>query len=420
MKSYSMKSAKRLLITLILLLFISACGRNTDTYDDDNDYIEYEEQDATKNNHEPANNENDDNNIKQEPTAVHRAAPVLNTYVQYALEIANARRLQIESLYYGDLRRYTYGRAAIEANTSQEIFERFEQFAWEWAPQFQYTREPSYTLTQQQALHDLRVLRLLMQQYYGAYIFYGGDDVFLPLFNEMELNVILHPAHYTNNALHFAGLIIHYLSHVIVDNHFFVHEWILGGWGHNYGWGTAAAYFITDMQFGRSEDGFFFEENGLYIQDIHGHDMDTLFRLSINQNGDLFYTPVVYLLDHVDIYYYPLFITDAQGDVQEIVLRRMAWPYLLGGYNDVTRDLITTQSQGDIPIVRILRMGYYYESDFQRLLEYAYDLRYEPIVIIDIRSNQGGSSELATRFMRALTGEPVSTHLMMLQYNTVF
>jgi len=412
MKSLGIKALGLLVITAILLV-IGACSRNVPPHDED---IVYNHSDPTPDDDIAYDH---DEPLPNDTTTYTPNQPAHNANVTYALERANERRRQIEGLYYGDLRQLSYGRAEIEANVHNEIIEHFGQYAWDWVRQFQYPVELPYTLTQQQALHDLQILRLLMQRYYGAYLYYGGDDVFLPLFATMEHIVIEHSGFITPYNL---ILLIHsHLSQVIVDNHFFVHHLILSRWGHESGFGTSAGFFITDLTFNRSEFGFYNRELDLYVREVQGHDMDSLFRLSINQNGDLFYTPVVYLLDHAGMHDYTLFVTHACGDEGEIVLRRMPFSDFVPAQNDVTRSQISTDLLNDIPIVQISRMGWpVYESDFQRLIEYAYDLRYEPVVIIDIRSNQGGNTELPVRFMRALTGQDVNMHTMMFQYNTFF
>jgi hypothetical protein len=174
--------------------------------------------------------------------------------------------------------------------------------------------------------------------------------------------------------------------------------------------GTTAEFFLGAANFfDRTLNGFRCQTTDLYVRETIGHNIDEVFKLSVNDNGELAYIPIVMLPGRSDLRSYSLTLIYENGEEETINLPRR------GTQRQTFREQPSLTRRNGIPIVSIMRMGFYPNGeDARQFLAYAEELREEPVVIIDIRSNMGGNNLLAAQFLHRLTGEIVPTNSVIL------
>ena len=263
------------------------------------------------------------------------------------------------------------------------------------------------SLSREEAAYDIKVLFELLRHIYAAYHYFGGDKVFLPMLDEI-LEEIDQRESWSDALL--VQLIQDRLGSVIIDNHFIINAYSGSTFGdphHSFVWNTP---------FDRSEQGFRKRDTGLYVVDVEGHDKYELFRLSINEAGEFFYIPVIFRRA-IEGSNYNLKITFEDGEQVTINLLRTVHEraHPRGARNSL-------HFQNGIPLVSIRRMGdsfnHYTHSHQEALqvLSYAEHLRDEPVIIVDIRSNEGGASALSYTWLYSLLGETVPTNFNWLGF----
>lgn len=259
---------------------------------------------------------------------------------------------------------------------------------------------PGAALTLAQAEADLDVLFRALQTTYGPYYAFGGDEAFgaakaavlqdckdaSPLTaGVLEQSLLKHLAfmkdgHFTING---TGL-----SEVQVDNSY-----------------SKVAYL-------KDEQGYYTQDGGRRVASVDGYaDLDGLFRLSASTNGQVVYYPGV-LTDFMTT---PGELTVRYTDGTADVLSADKWS---SGYEQSERT-VDLQYTRDIPVIFARNMGFD-EADGDTIgkefLSYAEQLRDEPVVILDLRSNGGGNGMLPLKWLAAWTGSPVTNNYRELMY----
>lgn len=255
---------------------------------------------------------------------------------------------------------------------------------------------PNFTISTEKAIYDVNLLFGLLRDMYGAYYYFGGDEVFLPLLDNIieELN---RWEHWSGSI--FETLLINNLSTIIADNHFRFGQRTIE---------ASASFFEPGLRFTRSDNGFRHLESGLYVTEVAGHNINDVFRLTIDEAGEFFYSIVIAIPN------------------EGILHQRMRYNITIVLENDkeITKSLRSTQTQqipfaepslwfeGDIPIVSIREMEQPnatdgLESNANKFLFFAEELADEPIIIIDVRSNRGGACVLSTMWLYRILGEVV-------------
>jgi len=261
---------------------------------------------------------------------------------------------------------------------------------------FNSTRASS--LSKEEAIYDMEMLFRLLRHMYAAYHYFGGDEIFLPM-QEAMLEEIALQERWSYNQL--AQLVQNNLGEVIIDNHF-----IINGYSGST-FNNPHHTFIWNTPFDRSERGFRERETGLYVAYVEGYDVNTLFRLTVNEAGEFYYAPVIFRRTAEGIYY-TLHITFENGEHRAINLVRTI--HNRAHANGASSSL---RFVNNIPIVSIRRMGDSFNPYTHRhqealqVLAYAEALRNEPVFILDIRSNEGGASSFSYQWLYKLMGEVV-------------
>jgi len=255
------------------------------------------------------------------------------------------------------------------------------------------------------ALHDTYILFKALAGAYGAYIYFGGDEVFLPVKSEI-IDVINTRKTWTPQAL--TELFHAKLSQVISDGHFYIGDMSLQA---NY------QFFTYSGRFYGSGNRFMCGVSGLYVRELllpclpdFILELNDTFRLSICESGNgLFYTPVVVLrINAEEVGPYELKIIYDDGTTDVVPLRALV-PECCGNL-DAPPSLNFIDC---VPVVSVRWMGnpvgIHTPNVHARLfLEYAYELSKEPVLILDLRCNMGGYGNLPEKWFYNLTGEIIS------------
>jgi len=265
-------------------------------------------------------------------------------------------------------------------------------------------------ITREEAEYDAKAFFELLRDVYGAYNYLGGDEVFLPLLDDVLQTIAQRwEGRELWSVVALSQVLWEKIPLVIADNHLVVDN----SWRPF----ASASYFVWGIPFDRTENGFRKRDTGLYVVNVDGHEKDELFRLTMNEDGKFFYTAVVVRLVRPDIEEdsYSLNVTFDDGSFTTIDLTPEPFVPSFTWTNTSWREH-SLRFANEIPIVSIRSMNNPFQShahDYryaQRVLSFAENLRDEPVVIIDLRGNEGGHSILNKMFLHALLGEVVPSN----------
>jgi len=354
--------------------------------------------------------------------------------LQYTLNTAMARRQAIVKPDYRDLLYFVNENNRLVASW----IERYEDIA-EWNARFVQSFTPiarAHVISAEEAIEDAQRLLLLIRLQYGAYMHFGGDEVFIPLFERMIETLSAQDEWNPASGGDFTNVLHYYLSQAIQDNHFAIGGRVLGAPEYStlssFSMGVTSTFFVNAHSLSgdfigavieRSMNGFRFE-SGNYIASARGYfmvdglrsesegfdiDISTLFRLAVNEYGETAYIPVVAVCGRTEYQELKIVYTFENGNTATTV----AFPH--EPKQRQQRSASWRRVEG-IPVVEIMSMGFYPNgADAQLFLSAADDLRNESVIIVDVRSNSGGNNLLSVQFLHRLTGEVVPTNSVIFQ-----
>ncbi|MCL2397490.1 MAG: S41 family peptidase [Defluviitaleaceae bacterium] len=322
-------------------------------------------------------------------------AEIVPLTLQDVLGIASRRRESIVKPDYNILLAMTAGRTPIPGHPDGFFGDRGRG-------------EPLITVTVEDAIADAWELFGLLRDVYGGYVYFGGDEVFYAIFEEIETELLGLGS--TVGYAVFVNVLYRNLSRAVVDNHF-----VIG----NRRFGRDIAFFYpSGLYYDRSKNGFRNRETQLYLEHIEGHDINDVMRLHINDNGELFYRPVL-LIEEISDQRVQVYFMYEDGERARRMLRRESFEWR-------ERQYPSLEFIDGIPVVTVMTMGFDGHENALNIehavpfLSFAEELRDEPVVIVDIRGNGGGNGFLPTRWLYALTGEIVPSNYVSLstwEYN---
>jgi predicted small lipoprotein YifL len=335
----------------------------------------------------------------REPLEPERAE-ILPLDVHYALEAAHERRLGIEKPDYTVFYAMTQGRRPM---TWDQLYEYGLVEGGEWGEADWPTHLPI-----EDAKADAREFFAAIRHFYGGYVYFGGDEVFKPMLEAILAEIAAYgESHDYNGQISSAALgnILHsHLQTAIFDNHFAIGGQRLGSF--------ADFFQNAGLIFDRTPAGFRNRETGLYVTYVQNHEINELFRLAVNNAGELHYTPIVTLFDHDGIY--EIHIKYEDGSEVTTRLHRLATVHSPWSPARLT-------FREGIPIVTVNTMGFTAHDNSmsvqcaRNFLSFAEDLRDEPVIIVDLRTNGGGNGLMGKRWFYALLGEVIPTNFVSLQ-----
>jgi len=252
-----------------------------------------------------------------------------------------------------------------------------------------------HTISADAAAEDAVLFLETLRQLYGLYTYFGGDEVFMPMLD----NVLAHLAAVDEITVsQLRSMLFREVSLVVIDNHFWFDTTLPIN--------VSANFFTTDARFSRDAYGFWCKESGLLVSEIAGHDKQRLMRLSMDEYGNIFYSPIVYLMESRASYV--IDITFEDGGNSQLTL------YRFRDSDPVLRPPLGLEFIDNIPVVSITSMGWAHPTsdsyeDASTFVGFATKLRErdEPAIIIDVRGNRGGNGALSTQWLYELTGELV-------------
>ncbi|MCL1787013.1 MAG: S41 family peptidase [Defluviitaleaceae bacterium] len=258
-------------------------------------------------------------------------------------------------------------------------------------------------ISAEDAVYDTNVFFSLLRDIYGAYYCFGGDEVFLPMWDDIILQLQQQD---TWNMASFRNLLADNLSAVIGDNHFWIDNRLIA---------ASTFFFEFGHPFEKAENGFRHTESGLYVADIAGYEPDDVFRLSLNAYGELYYAIVVAQPNPhrlpMDMYELTIVLENGETLTENMVSTRPR-PF--------AQEFPSLRYEDDIPVVTVRSMGhpesevtdgFICSAGARLFLSFAEELADEPVVIIDIRSNTGGNALLSTMWLYRFLGEVVPHNL---------
>jgi len=255
-------------------------------------------------------------------------------------------------------------------------------------------------LSQEEAIYDAETYFDMLRYAYGAYTYFGGDEVFLPIFDKI-IEALYKQEKWT--PLELANEIHSQLSTVIFDNHLSINRKF---------YTAEYNFFVWEAPFDKDNSRFRKRDTGLYVAEIAGYNLDDVFRLSMNEEGEFFYLSV-FAEPEDKSSNFSIKVIYENGDKEIVNIRKYnprRWPH---------QDS-SLRYENNIPIVTLRKMfnpftendsyglaGKEYIEDTVRFLSFAEQLKDEEIIIIDLRSNQGGYDVLAKMWLYSLTGESI-------------
>jgi len=301
--------------------------------------------------------------------------------LQDLLDMAYERRLGIYPPDTERLTQLTYGRPPNTIDVAMSFYQ-----------QPRTTRR----LSADDVIRDIQLFFDILREVYGAYTYFGGDEVFLPIFDTILEELATRDYWYPDT---FLPVVYNGLAPYITDNHLRI--------GHHfhreYSFVSSYSVFASPSLFDRTDNGFRDKSNGLYVREIVGHDIDDVLRLTINQYGEFLYTPVI--VDHNNHEECNcLVIVYENGEIATLQFNA-ASNESRPAHREPSLEIID-----GFPVVTINQM--YFEHFTPESIERANTfmsfvdkLQDEPALIIDLRGNGGGNGHLAPRWLYNLVGE---------------
>ena len=273
-------------------------------------------------------------------------------------------------------------------------------FALRFLSDFNLNPTTSEIFPTQDFIYDVQLYFDILREVYGAYTFFGGDEIFLPILDEILMELEEREYWYVTRV---ERMIHSKLSPYIQDNHLRI------GF-HTFS--SEYSMFASNRFFDKTEHGFRDRTNGLYVQEVVGHNIDEVFRFTANQYGELSYTLVI--VKSSDRIIENNLVIYKCGESENLRLQSIdnsARPI----YREPSLEFIN-----GFPVVTInaMYLTYFIDEHVEKantFLSFVDKLRNEPAFIIDLRGNGGGSALLPSWWLYNLTGEVVPQNSLMLQ-----
>jgi len=308
---------------------------------------------------------------------------------------ARARREAIVKPALDDLLPFTQGRTPV-----------FDRQAIE---RFLVQRPPADYLSIEDAVADVEDLFNLLRDTYGGYVYFGGDGRYEPvkqaIIDEIRRNetVIAYGT--------FERAVAYNLSMIVHDRHFTIGRFAAAT--------TAVWYYSTGAGFTKDENGFRNKENGKFVQSLTGNDdIEDVFRLHITEDGLFEWRPVVLRRKQSQASATTsLTLVYKDGFRETITLLRHTG-------RSYTQEFATLNRDRGFPVARVTNMGFSASVSAsgavaRQFLGYAEELRDEPVVIVDLRGNPGGSGILPMEWLHILTGEVITPNFLSLDTSAI-
>lgn len=254
------------------------------------------------------------------------------------------------------------------------------------------------TLTLEQVTADMESYYKLLRSEYGAYTYFGGDEVFRPAIDAVIADCA------AMETITVAAWIQSMVDHMrfINDGHFGIAGLTMGKY--------AVPFFFRNVVFHKTDEGYV-AEDGRLVASVDGfEDLDELFKLSLTVDGELVYYPVVL----ESFYYQRLMYGTVTCSTTVLTVHftdgttvgLFSEPYSLGNYE--REYVVDTCVKNGVPFVIL--------NEFERINggrefnDTAFRYRDSDILIVDLQTNSGGDSSMAIEWYTDYTLQEVWGH----------
>ena len=257
------------------------------------------------------------------------------------------------------------------------------------------------TLTHEQIKSELDFLFNVLRYGYGAYQYFGGDDVFLPLKQSMlaQLSQMSNPLS-TNDYI--TNLLVPSLRNVIADNHFWIAGHLIGV--------RSQLYISEDFILRETENGFITEIDGQTYRilgiTLDGQVVDGILP-TLTADGEFAWAfgYVVYNLPPAGAIDPILDLTVSfQNIATNIISDDVVQLFSTPNASGLSTDTYSISYAEGVTVLSNRRLSNPVPPSF---LETAVELRDELILILDLRGHSGGNSRYATQWIQRYTGESI-------------
>lgn len=269
-----------------------------------------------------------------------------------------------------------------------------------------FNGEFEWLISREDAIYDTNVFFDILRYCYAPYLFFGGDEVFLPV-QEKIIETLNEKDVW--KTIDFRDMIYNHISGIIDDNHFVFDGRIVG---------TSSSFLYSEASFYKTDNGFKNRDTGLYVKEIVGYDMNDVFRLTVNECGEFFYIPVVYKTDD-SIRSYDLIFIYEDGSEETLQLSKHIPRFLFNNEVSLKYErgfpIITLQRMGNPDSPYFGMQGVEVMEGARYFLSTASELRDNDVIIVDIRSNIGGQAILPQIWLYLLMDETIPNNFIRLK-----
>lgn len=249
-------------------------------------------------------------------------------------------------------------------------------------------------LTFEEVEEDINTLFQALETNYGAYYYFGGKEKF----NKVKESILKDCKIEVKNEF-LLNTLLDKLS-FIEDAHFKIEYQRLHPFD--------VPYFYRETAFKRDDKGLFEIGTDKYVETVIAEGMemsDEVFKRSIAEDGSIVFYPI--LLGSKEESAPELTINYSDGSSKKLISE----PYNdFVNYRENGVELYDNQS---IPIL-YSRTQYFDEAAGggrgRQFLQYADDLKDEPVAVVDLRYNGGGNNVIGFKWLEKYTGEKVTTN----------
>lgn len=262
--------------------------------------------------------------------------------------------------------------------------------------------DPDKKLTAEQAIEDVTFLFEALYNCYSMYDYFGGTEIFDEAENrileEIEGREVITGEELQDLILKNAAF--------IKDGHFSVN-----GKAPN---PVQIPFFFREVAFIKTEEGYR-TLDGKRVRSVENcADLDSLFKLSISQNGELVYYPVLLkecdfwdALEAPQVCDETLKIHYTNGEILELTAEPYQIYTEIDSENPKEYERTLFYQNENIPVFRFNGFKTQY---WNAILRGATLLKESPVSILDLRSNSGGEGDIAYGWMQEYAGQKVSSN----------
>lgn len=257
-------------------------------------------------------------------------------------------------------------------------------------------------LTLEQLTEDMEILYRALRTSYGCYNYFGGDEAFRPAIDAViadcaAMETITRGAVRESLSVHFA---------FVKDGHFYL--------GSNSANDFQVPFFYREIAYKKTDSGYQ-TQDGRTVMAVDGYDdLDELFKLSLTQEGELVYYPI--LLENAA---YRAVMT---GPVESSTVLTVQYSdgssdlltaetYLMDTNIDGLPNISVEEEQG-IPV--ITANFFSWNTGANLFLNTAVENRTSDLLMVDLRKCRGGAGDIVSNWFQTYSGQTVSGHALML------